>query len=79
LRALGALVDEFADGFAVQARPLTGAVVDAAGDHRIAMAMAVAATGAAEPSTITGASAVAVSYPGFFEELARLTMSGGGR
>jgi 3-phosphoshikimate 1-carboxyvinyltransferase len=79
LRALGARVDEFADGFAVQARPLTGAVVDAAGDHRIAMAMAVAATGAAEPSTITGASAVAVSYPGFFEELARLTMSGGGR
>jgi 5-enolpyruvylshikimate-3-phosphate synthase len=37
------------------------------------MAFAVAATGASEPTTITGASAVDVSYPGFFDELQRLT------
>jgi 3-phosphoshikimate 1-carboxyvinyltransferase len=79
LRSLGSVVDEFGDGFIVRARPLTGGTVDAAGDHRIAMAMAIAASGASEPSTIVGASAVSVSYPGFFEELARLTSTGGGR
>ena len=56
-----------------------GDVVDAAGDHRLAMAFAVAATGAATPTTITGAGAVDVSYPGFFEELERLTTPGDGR
>lgn len=75
-RAMGADVDEFPDGFRLTARPMTGAVVDALGDHRLAMAFAVAATGAAGPTTITAASSVAVSYPGFFEELRRLAVSG---
>ena len=79
LQSLGGVVEEFADGFIVRARPLSGGTADAAGDHRIAMALAIAASGAAEPSTIVGASAVSVSYPGFFEELARLTSTGGGR
>ena len=79
LRALGAEVEEFPDGFYLVARPLTGATMDACGDHRLAMAFAVAAMGAQTPSTITGASSVAVSYPGFFEELARLASNGGGR
>jgi 3-phosphoshikimate 1-carboxyvinyltransferase len=79
LRALGAQVEEFPDGFHLVARPLTGATMDACGDHRLAMAFAVAAMGAQTPSTITGASAVDVSYPGFFEELARLASNGGGR
>jgi 3-phosphoshikimate 1-carboxyvinyltransferase len=73
LRVLGAAVDEYPDGFRVEARPLRGGTVDSAGDHRLAMAFAVAATGASEPTTITGASAVDVSYPGFFDELQRLT------
>ena len=72
-RALGAHVDEFGDGFRLESRPLSGGVADAAGDHRLAMAFAIAATRAAAPSTITGASSVDVSYPGFFDELARLT------
>lgn len=72
LRALGADVEEYPDGFQLVARPLTGATLDACGDHRLAMAFAIAATGARTPSTIVGASAVAVSYPGFFDELARL-------
>jgi 3-phosphoshikimate 1-carboxyvinyltransferase len=72
-RALGAEVEEFPDGFRLTARPLTGGTVDASGDHRLAMAFAVAATHAARPTTITGASAVEVSYPGFFAELERLT------
>lgn len=78
LRALGAAVEEYPDGFHLRAQPLTGAVVDAAGDHRLAMAFALAATGAATPTTITGASSVSVSYPGFFEELERLTRGVGG-
>jgi len=76
LRALGADVVEYPDGFELVAHRLTGATVDACGDHRLAMAFAVAATRAGTPATITGASSVAVSYPGFFEELARLASSG---
>jgi 3-phosphoshikimate 1-carboxyvinyltransferase len=72
LRALGADVEEYPDGFQLVARPMTGATLDARGDHRLAMAFAIAATGARTPSTITGASAVGVSYPNFFDELARL-------
>jgi len=72
-RSLGASVEELEDGFTIVARPLTGGVADAAGDHRLAMAFAIAATRAAAPSTITGASSVDVSYPGFFAELERLT------
>lgn len=73
LRALGAEIDEYDDGFHLTARPLRGAVVDAAGDHRLAMAFAIAATRAGSPTTIAGASSVDVSYPGFFDELRRLT------
>ena len=64
LRAMGAEVEEFPDGFHLRARPLRGATVDACDDHRLAMAFAVAATRASSPTTITGASAVDVSYPG---------------
>jgi 3-phosphoshikimate 1-carboxyvinyltransferase len=72
-RALGAHVDEYSDGFRLESRPLAGGTVDAAGDHRLAMAFAIAATQAARPTTILGAASAAVSYPGFFAELARLT------
>lgn len=76
LRAMGADIEERPDGFELRARRLDGAIVDACGDHRLAMAFAVAAVGARTPTTITGASAVTVSYPGFFEELARLASNG---
>jgi 3-phosphoshikimate 1-carboxyvinyltransferase len=72
-RAMGAGVEEFDDGFTLEARPLSGADVDAAGDHRLAMAFALAATRADATVHIHGAEAVDVSYPGFFEALARLT------
>jgi 3-phosphoshikimate 1-carboxyvinyltransferase len=75
-RSLGIDADERPDGFVVGAgsnrpRP-TGGVADARGDHRMAMAFAVAALAAERPSTIDGADAVGISYPGFFEALARL-------
>jgi 3-phosphoshikimate 1-carboxyvinyltransferase len=73
LRGLGADVEESIDGFRVSgARRLAGGVADAAGDHRLAMAFAIAALGARSDSRILGAEAVAVSYPGFFEMLERL-------
>lgn len=79
LRALGASVEEFEDGVAIASRPLTGGTADPHGDHRLAMAFAIAATRASGPSVITSSSAVDVSYPGFFADLQRLTGSGGDR
>jgi 3-phosphoshikimate 1-carboxyvinyltransferase len=73
LRTLGADAEELPDGFHVRARGrLTGGVVDAAGDHRLAMAFAVAGLMASAPVAIDGADAVAVSYPSFFADLDRL-------
>lgn len=51
---------------------VSGGVSHAHGDHRIAMALAVAALGSQKGVTISGADAVAKSYPRFFEELIRL-------
>lgn len=79
LRALGAAIDEFEDGFSLEARPLAGGTADAVGDHRLAMAFAIAATRASAPSAILSSSSVDVSYPGFFADLERLTGAGEGR
>ncbi|NIQ54848.1 MAG: 3-phosphoshikimate 1-carboxyvinyltransferase, partial [Gammaproteobacteria bacterium] len=64
------------DGFSVVGTGfLEPGVVNAAGDHRIAMAAAVAATVVDGPVTITGADAAGVSWPGFFEQLEALWSS----
>lgn len=74
-RALGIDAEERSDGFTVRGpsgkRPV-GGVADARGDHRMAMAFAIAALAAEGPSTIDSAEAVDISYPGFFETLERL-------
>ncbi len=73
LRAMGADADEYPDGFTVRGtRRLTGGVVDARHDHRLAMSFAVAALGATGPTHIIGAEVAAVSFPGFFDTLDRL-------
>ena len=70
LRAMGAEVEERQDGLRVPGRQkLRGGRVASAGDHRIAMAFAVAALRAEGETTITGADAAAVSYPEFFAAL----------
>jgi 3-phosphoshikimate 1-carboxyvinyltransferase len=72
---MGASVEEFPDGLRVEGRSagaLRGAKVDAAGDHRIAMAMSIAALGAKHDTVIRDADCVAVSYPEFFDTLKRL-------
>jgi 3-phosphoshikimate 1-carboxyvinyltransferase len=74
LRALGVRVEEFPDGLAVPGgQTIRGGVVDSRGDHRIAMAFAVAGLFAKAPVTIRGASCVSVSFPGFFELLSRVS------
>lgn len=66
LRRLGADVDELDDGFVVRGpSELVGATVDAYGDHRIAMALAIAGTVAKGETRITGYGCADVSWPGF--------------
>jgi 3-phosphoshikimate 1-carboxyvinyltransferase len=70
LRKMGAAVEEFPDGMKISGQQrLHGAELDSFGDHRIAMAFAVAALRAEGDTTILGADAAGVSYPTFFEEL----------
>lgn len=70
--ALGIRVDEYPDGFTIHGGPPAGGEADAAHDHRLAMAFAIAGSRARGPVRITGAGAVAVSYPAFFDELERI-------
>jgi len=73
LRALGVDAEERPDGFRVtSARRPTGGIVDAALDHRLVMAFTIVGLGATGPTMITGADAVAISYPGFARDLAAL-------
>ena len=73
LRALGAEVEEFPDGLFVPGRQtLRGGVVDSFGDHRIAMAFAVAGLIAEGPVTIKNPDCVGISFPSFFDTLAEI-------
>ena len=74
LRAMGAEVEEFEDGLDVPGgQSLHGATIDSAGDHRIAMAFAVAALRAEGDTLIQGAESAAISFPEFFELLDLVT------
>lgn len=69
LSCLGADIIETDDGLEITGKgELRGGTVDGAGDHRIVMAAAIAATCCREPVTIIGAEAAAKSYPRFFED-----------
>ena len=76
LRAMGVEVRELPDGLVIQGRGRGalrgGAAVDAAHDHRIALAFSVAALRADGPTTIGGAEWADVSFPGFFDLLRAL-------
>jgi 3-phosphoshikimate 1-carboxyvinyltransferase len=79
LRRMGARVEEFSDGLRVEGRSagkLRGAKVEPAGDHRIAMALAIAALGAQGDTVIRHADCVGVSFPEFFVILERLRGKG---
>jgi len=75
LRRMNAAVEERPDGLKVsglRAGKLRGAEIDPRGDHRIAMAFAVAGLAAEGNTVIRDADCAAVSFPTFFQELNRL-------
>jgi len=75
LRHMGATVEERPDGLRVEGRAagkLRGAEIEPHGDHRIAMAFAIAALGANGATLIRDADCAGVSYPTFFDDLDRV-------
>ena len=75
LRRMGAKVEERPDGLRIEgcrAGKLRGAEIDPHGDHRIAMAFAVAGLAAEGNTVIRDADCAGVSFPAFFAELNRL-------
>jgi 3-phosphoshikimate 1-carboxyvinyltransferase len=76
LRALGVRITPGDDGFRVRGvptRPKGGGVVEAGGDHRIAMLGAIGGLVSREGARIEGSESVAVSFPGFFDLLDSVT------
>ena len=74
LRLMGAEVEEREDGMRIPGgQTLRGAELDSFGDHRIAMAFAVAALRAEGETLIRGSESAAISYPAFFDTLEEVT------
>jgi 3-phosphoshikimate 1-carboxyvinyltransferase len=72
LRSLGARIEELPDGLVIDGpTPLKGGEVDSRGDHRVAMAFAVAGLIAAEEVRIRGWDCVKTSFPEFVDTLGR--------
>ncbi len=70
LRAMGAVVEEFDDGMEIEGgHPLRGATLESFGDHRIAMAFAIAGLFASGETVIRNTACVNTSYPGFSHHL----------
>ncbi|MGN6790345.1 MAG: 3-phosphoshikimate 1-carboxyvinyltransferase [Rhodanobacteraceae bacterium] len=67
LRALGVRIEEIPDGAVIEGGALRGGTVESHGDHRIAMAFAVAGAVAGSSITIRDCANVATSFPGFVE------------
>jgi len=73
LRAMGAQVQETEDGMIITGGlPLNGARLDSFGDHRIAMAFAIAGLFGQDETVITNVDCVNTSYPGFYQTLDRI-------
>lgn len=72
LRKMGADITALDDGLVIKQSQLRGAVVEAHKDHRLAMALTVAALGATGETRICGVDCIAKTYPGFCSELQKL-------
>ena len=68
IQNIGGSADIRGDSLIIRPAPYTGGTVDATGDHRIAMAAAIAATVSSGPVTVIGAEAVEKSYPAFWQD-----------
>jgi 3-phosphoshikimate 1-carboxyvinyltransferase len=75
VRGFGGEIEELPDGFVIRGRgPLAAprpAVIESYGDHRLAMAASILAINAEGRSIIRDAQCVDISFPGFFELLAK--------
>ncbi|MEM6916926.1 MAG: 3-phosphoshikimate 1-carboxyvinyltransferase [Verrucomicrobiota bacterium] len=77
LRRMGVPVEEFADGMEITGvEELEGAEINSLGDHRIAMAFAIAGLFADRETLIRGVECIETSYPGFIRELDQLQAMG---
>lgn len=77
LRRMGVPVEEFADGMEITGvEELKGAEINSLGDHRIAMAFAIAGLFAEGETVIKGVECIETSYPGFIRELEQLQAMG---
>ena len=72
LTKMGAKIHVEDDQVRIEGGELAGETLDSHHDHRVAMACAAASLGAVGESIINGAEVVSKSYPGFFQDLARL-------
>ncbi len=73
IRSLGGEIEEFEDGFAISGpQRLSGGRVETSGDHRIAMAFAIAGLIAEGTTEVIDAGCASVSFPGFYESLAMM-------
>ena len=80
LRRLGANIEARDDGMVIHGTGrLSGALCESFSDHRLAMSLAVAGLLAEGDTTIQGADAASVSYPGFWDHLAQLSGGQQGR
>ena len=75
LKRMGADVEEFPDGLRVGRSSLKGAAIDSFGDHRIAMAFAVAGLFAHGETEIMNSECAAISFPEFFDTLAQTVIN----
>jgi 3-phosphoshikimate 1-carboxyvinyltransferase len=72
LSALGGNISETADGLEITGGPMRGGRAESFGDHRIAMALSIAAAFCEGPSEIRGCECVNKSYPGFYNDFKML-------
>ena len=74
LRALGAAVEVDGDDLVIRGgRPLSGGITDSLDDHRLAMTFAIAGLIASGKTTVLRPGSASISYPGFFDDLGRVT------
>ena len=74
LKKMGVELEEYPDGISIKGKAsMKGDIVESYHDHRIAMSLAIAALAAQGTTIINNSSCVDISFPGFFEELKKLT------
>lgn len=75
LRRLGVAIEEYADGFTIKGGSIRGGSVQSHGDHRLAMALAVAGLAAETPVMIQSTECMDESFPGFIAVMNKLGAS----